>query len=147
MNTGMTGYINLLIVVGGLLSIQPAEASGLLYTPINPSFGGNPNNGPVLMNEATAQNPFKAPSTALSPLQTFQNNLQQAILTNIATQIKTAMFGTNGNSIKPGTYDAGNYTVTVTETGTGVTIVTTDNTTGATAQFDLSQTVPTSTVP
>jgi curli production assembly/transport component CsgF len=143
MNTGMTGYFNIFIVAGGVLFLQPAEASGLIYTPINPSFGGNPNNGPVLMNEATAQNSYKAPSTALSPLQTFQNNLQQAILNNLSTQIKNAMFGTNGNSINPGTYDAGNYTITVTDSGNGtLSIVTKDNTTGATAQFDLSQTVP-----
>jgi hypothetical protein len=68
--------------------------------------------------------------------------LQQAILTNLANQIKTDLFGTNGNSITPGIYTAGNYTVTVTDNGDGtLTIVTTDNTSGASASFDVSSTV------
>jgi curli production assembly/transport component CsgF len=143
MKTGIVGWFRLYITVIGLLLFQSADASELIYTPMNPSFGGNPNNGTILMNEATAQNPFKAPSTALTPMQTFQNNLQNAILTNLTTQIKNSMFGTNGNTINPGTYDAGNYTVTVTDNGNGtLSILTKDNTTGATAQFDLSQTKP-----
>ena len=35
-----------------------ALASSLLYTPINPSFGGNPLNRPTLLQEGQAQNQF-----------------------------------------------------------------------------------------
>ena len=39
-------------------------AAPLAYTPINPSFGGNPGNGVVLLNEAQAENNIKDPATA-----------------------------------------------------------------------------------
>lgn len=125
------------------LPIQVAVASELIYTPVNPSFGGNPNNAAMLLNTAQAQNGFKAPKApALTPMQRFQNNLQQAILNNLATQIKNSIFGTDGTQITPGTYDAGNYTVTVIGNDDGsLTITTIDNTNGATATFDVAPTL------
>ena len=44
-----------------LLGATQAGATELVYYPINPSFGGNPNNAPGLMSIAQAQNGFKAP--------------------------------------------------------------------------------------
>jgi curli production assembly/transport component CsgF len=126
-----------------LLSFQAAWASGLVYVPINPSFGGNPNNGPVLLGEAQAQNRFTAPKAApLTPLQRFNNSLQQAILNQLSTAIKNTIFGTtngNGATITPGTYDAGNYVVSIVQNADGsLTVSTTDKTNGATATFDVS---------
>lgn len=127
------------IMVSMLLVTRAAGASELIYTPVNPTFGGNPGNGPNLLNDANAQTGNRAPTP--SPLERFQGNLQAAILNNLANQIKTDLFGTNGTSITPGIYTAGNYTVTVTDNGNGtLTIVTTDNTTGASASFDVSST-------
>lgn len=127
------------VIVLMVLSLQAAGASELVYTPINPSFGGNPGNGSMLLNNAQAQNKTKAPSTALSPLQRFNNNLQNAILNNLATQIKDTIFGTNGTTITPGTYNTVNYTINVVDNGDGsITITTTDKTSGATATFDVS---------
>jgi curli production assembly/transport component CsgF len=127
------------VIVLMVLSLQTAGASELVYTPVNPSFGGNPGNGSMLLNNAQAQNNTKAPSTALSPLQRFNNNLQNAILNNLATQIKDTIFGTNGTTITPGTYDAGNYVVAIIQNADGsLTITTTDKTNGATATFDVS---------
>ena len=125
------------------LSFQAAGASELVYVPINPSFGGNPNNGPVLLSDAQAQNGFTAPKAApLTPLQRFNNSLQQAILNQLATEIKNTIFGTtngNGATITPGTYDAGNYNVSIVQNADGsLTITTTDKTSGATATFDVS---------
>ena len=123
------------------LSFQAAGASELVYVPINPSFGGNPNNGPVLLSDAQAQNGFTAPKAApLTPLQRFNNSLQQAILNQLATQIKNTIFGTtNGTTITPGTYDAGNYVVSIVQNADGsLTITTTDKTNGSTATFDVS---------
>lgn len=122
------------------LSIQAAGATALIYTPNNPTFGGNPSNGPNLLSDAQAQNNTKAP--ALTPLQQFQNNLQQAILSNLATQIRNDLFGTNGTTITPGVYTAGNYTVTVVSNGDGtLTINTYDNANGAESSFTVSPTV------
>jgi len=38
-----------------------AMASQLIYTPVNPSFGGNPLNGSFLLNKAQAENNHQAP--------------------------------------------------------------------------------------
>lgn len=38
-----------------------AVASQLIYTPVNPSFGGNPLNGSYLLNKAQAENNHQAP--------------------------------------------------------------------------------------
>lgn len=43
-----------------LLSM-PAQAGQLLYTPVNPSFGGNPLNGPTLLQSAQAQKRYPYP--------------------------------------------------------------------------------------
>lgn len=128
------------------LSFQAAWASGLVYVPINPTFGGNPNNGPVLLSDAQAQNGFTAPKAPpLTPLQRFNNSLQQAILNQLSTQIKNTLFGTslgNGTTITPGTYNAGNYVVSVAQNADGsLTVTTTDKTTGAVATFDVSTTM------
>ncbi len=134
------------ILVMMMLSFQAAWASGLVYTPINPTFGGNPNNGPVLLSDAQTQNHFTAPKAApLTPLQRFNSSLQQAILNQLSTQIKNTIFGTslgNGTTITPGTYDAGNYVVSIAQNADGsLTVTTTDKTSGATATFDVSTTM------
>jgi hypothetical protein len=43
------------------LASGPAFASQLIYTPVNPSFGGNPLNGSYLLNKAQAENRHQAP--------------------------------------------------------------------------------------
>ena len=122
------------------MPFHDVAASEMVYTPINPSFGGNPNNGPNLQSIANAQNGYTAPKPApLTPLQRFNNALQQSILNTLASEIRNTIFGTNGNTITPGTYDTVNYTVTVIQNADGsLTIQTTDKTTGATASFDIS---------
>lgn len=132
--------IRTMIIVCTTLSLQAAGASELIYTPTNPSFGGNPNNGPVLLSIAQAQNGYSAPKvTPLTPLQRFNNSLQQSILNNLASEIRNSMFGTTGTHINPGTYDTTNYTINVIQNADGsLTIQTTDKTNGATATFDVS---------
>lgn len=117
-----------------------AGASEQVYTPINPSFGGNPSNGPNLLATANAVNTFHAPvAAALTPLQTFNNNLQSAILSKLSTQAINTVFGTS-NGLVAGTYNTLGYTITVTDIGSGVlNITTTDKNSGATASFTVNQ--------
>ena len=113
----------------------PSAATEIVYTPINPSFGGNPNNAAGLLNNAQAQNHFKAPS--LSPVEQFNKNLQQAILARLEGQILTSMFG-GSRTVQPGTFETAGYTVTVTDLGNGTLLVSTyDKNTGGTAQFTI----------
>ena len=73
------------------LQAGPSCATELVYTPINPSFGGNPNNAPGLLAQANAQNKFKAP--VKSDLDAFNDNLQKAILSRLSSQALTNLFG------------------------------------------------------
>lgn len=112
-----------------------AQATDLIYTPINPIFGGSPLNAGSLLSLANAQNVYKGP--AKSPLQSFNDSLQQAILSRLSTQALTNLFGKNSNLI-PGTYDTGAYSILVSDTGNGVLkIVTTDKSTGDVVSFEV----------
>jgi len=121
--------------VAGLLTHLPADATDLVYVPTNPAFGGSPLNGSHLLATAQAQNPYRAPTA--SPLQNFNNALQQAILNRLSTLTLTTMFGA-GNKLLPGTYETLAYTITVTESGGILTITTTDKKTGAVVSFEVS---------
>ncbi len=113
----------------------PCSATELVYTPINPLFGGNPNNAPGLLAQANAQNGYKAP--VRSDLEAFNENLQRAILSRLSSQALTNLFGKNSNLV-PGSYDTGAYTITVTDIGNGILkIDTTDKSTGSVVTFEV----------
>ncbi len=113
-----------------------AGATELVYAPVNPSFGGNPNNAAGLLGIAQAQNPYKAPTN--SPLQTFNNNLQNSILSRLSTEAVNTLFG-KASPLTPGTYDTLNYTIKISDAGNGdLTIETTDKGSGATASFTVN---------
>lgn len=75
----------------------PAAASELVYTPINPSFGGNPFNSAHLLGVATAQSKYKDPTALNSsdPASQFLRTLQSRLLSSLATQITDVIFGDN----------------------------------------------------
>jgi curli production assembly/transport component CsgF len=54
------------IAAWSLLS-APATAGQLIYTPVNPSFGGNPLNGPYMLQSAQAQKRYPYPLDDLNP--------------------------------------------------------------------------------
>lgn len=114
-----------------------AAATEMVYTPINPSFGGNPNNAPGLMSIAQAQNGFKAP--VVSPVEAFNLSLQRAILSRLTSQTMRAIFGTSP-TLENGTYDTPGYTINVAYVPdtSFVTITTTDKSSGAVASFEVS---------
>jgi curli production assembly/transport component CsgF len=140
-------YCVLLLALLPLWATTPAAATEMVYTPLNPSFGGNPNNAPGLMSTAQAQNGFTAP--VLSPLASFNLSLQRAILSRLTSQSLTTMFGANNTlGTLEKTYDTVGYIIKVTpdaENST-VTITTTDKTSGAVATFVINS-APTTTTP
>jgi curli production assembly/transport component CsgF len=120
------------------LAIVPACATELVYTPVNPSFGGSPLNASGLLAIAAAQNGYKAPTA--SPLEKFNNSLQQAILNRLSQQSLATIFGKN-STLVPGTYDTLAYSITITDMGSGLLkITTTDKSTGAQVSFEVSST-------
>ena len=83
-----------------------ADASQITYTPVDPSFGGNPGNSSHLLSIANAQNNYSAPVTATSggtggssATQTqaaqFLAQLQSRFISALASNVTNAIFGAN----------------------------------------------------
>jgi len=132
-----------LALLAGMGSV--AQASELAYVPNNPSFGGNPLNGPVLLNQATAQNKFTEKSSSSSSLsgQTaltqFNSMLQSAILSRVSSAVTSSIVGTNGQLV-PGVVETTDFSISITNLQAGILqIVTTDKNTGQQTQFQVNQ--------
>jgi len=123
-----------------LLLASSAGASELIYTPVNPNFGGSPLNGSYLLGTAQANNHFQATTPQLSQLDQFNKTLQQTILSRIASSISSSIVDSKGNLI-PGELDTQNFTISIVDLGNGVLkITTTDKTTGQSTSFEVSST-------
>ncbi|MCY1259646.1 curli assembly protein CsgF [compost metagenome] len=123
MNRKTLGLPACLWLASNLLS-GSAVASQLVYTPVNPSFGGNPLNGQWLLNNAQAQDDHKDPdlrSSALSPLDRFTNQLQSRLLSQLLTNVQ------NGNT---GTLSTDDFIVNLVNDSGALTIQITDRATG-----------------
>ena len=93
-----------LVVLITLAANGVAAAGSLIYTPVNPQFGGNPNNGSWLLQAATAQNDFarqqqqqqqQATGATLTPGQLFAQQLTSQLYSSLANKITQAIFGPN----------------------------------------------------
>ena len=131
----------------GLTVGSVASASQLIYTPVNPSFGGNPLNGSYLLSKAQATNTHTASGSSAdlgsasdeTPLQQFNDQLQSSILSRVAASATSSILGADG-TLKPGIVQTSNFTISVVDAGGGLlNITTTDKTTGATTTFQVSQ--------
>jgi curli production assembly/transport component CsgF len=121
------------------------HATELVHVPMNPVFGGNPLNGPVLLNNAQAENKKTDPAAAAaaatktSALQDFNDTLQRSILGRLASAATSNIVGTNGQLV-PGTVETGDFRISIVDVGGGLLkITTTDKTTGASTQFQVGQ--------
>jgi curli production assembly/transport component CsgF len=70
-----------------------AGATELIYTPINPSFGGNPLNANMLLSKAQAQNKHKSPISKKDYAEQFQDSLQRTYLNRMVREITNMAFG------------------------------------------------------
>ena len=73
-----------------------ASAQDLVYTPINPSAGGNAFNSSHLLAIANAQNSYERPAAEASSqddLDRFIRSLQGRLLSSLSTQVSNAIFG------------------------------------------------------
>jgi curli production assembly/transport component CsgF len=123
-----------------------AGASQIIYTPVNPAFGGNPFNGAVLLDKAQAQNKYTDPDLGASaldaqttPLQDFNNTLQRSILNRVASSASSQIIGTDG-ALHPGTVETTDFSISVIDIGGGLLkITTTDKSTGAQTSLQVGQ--------
>lgn len=109
---------------------SPVQSSELVYTPVNPSFGGNPNNGGFLLGLANAQRQFEQERDEDSPLEDFAERLERSLLSRITSAVTRDVVDIDGN-ITPGEFETTDFSIIITDDGTGlITIVTTDKVTG-----------------
>ena len=125
------------------LGAMPAGATELVYTPVNPSFGGSPLNGQTLLNSAQATNKHKDPNaTSLSQkttLEQFNEMLERSVLSQLASAATSNVMG-QGGKLTPGTVETGNFRIVITDLGGGVLQITTiDKLTGASTSFQVGQ--------
>lgn len=100
-------------------------AQQLVYTPVNPAFGGDPFNYTWMLNSANAQNPFQ--DNSLSSLDNL-TNLNNSLDNQFGNQ-----FG--GNTPPLGTSSQGNFEYEVFESTEGLVINVLDITTGEQTQI------------
>ena len=107
-----------------------ASAQDMVYTPINPSFGGNPFNSQHLLGIANAQNKYKDPDATSSGSQAdiFARQLQSRLLSALSSQITDAIFGENAQ--EHGTVDFGGQTIEWNRDLDQVTLTITNDDTG-----------------
>src|SRR4051794_38769067 len=86
------------IGVSSVLLAHAAHAQQMVYTPINPSFGGNPFNSSHLLALANAQNlhqPKQEKPIPQTQADLFANQLQSQLLSALASQVTKSIFGDN----------------------------------------------------
>lgn len=102
-------------------------AGELVYTPINPAFGGNPYNYSWLLESATVQNQYEE-----DPLEDFENTLNRRILNTLASRIVDAAFGGYGDDLEGGAYQFGDYNINISTADGGITVDIYDQGSGST---------------
>jgi curli production assembly/transport component CsgF len=134
--------------------VTAASARDLVYTPINPSFGGNPLNTTHLFAEANAQTEATAPTPQTAPLNSgglgttntaqqnfdlFVSQLQGRLLSALATQVTDAIFGPNPQN--NGTITFGDQRISFSRSLSSIDLTLTDLSTGQTTNISVPQLV------
>ncbi|WP_019674236.1 curli assembly protein CsgF [Arsukibacterium perlucidum] len=98
-----------------LLATASVNATELVYTPINPSFGGNPLNGNFLLQKAQSQNSFTEERPTLSFVDKFQEALERNIINSLTRRIADG-------DLVDGVYNTGEFLVEI-STGTDGSVI------------------------
>lgn len=119
-----------------------ASAGQLTYTPVNPSFGGNPLNGTYELGLATANNsryltnPATQPATTgASAVQQFQNQITSSLLSQIASTVSQEIIGPNAKN--SGTFNINGQVIQFNQAGGQINIGITDAASGAKTQIQI----------
>lgn len=122
----------------GMLLASPASAQELVYTPINPSFGGDSFNSSHLLGIANAQNDYKDPravDAGSSQSDLFLRQLQSRLLSALASQVSDAIFGENPQD--SGRIVFGDQIIEFTRGLESVRIIITDTLTGGVTEIEI----------
>jgi len=114
-------------------------ADELVWTPVNPSFGGSPFNADWLMAQAEAQKPVEEEEMDYGyeqdPLADFQNDLNRQILNRLSSRLIEMAFGEG--ELAPGYYEIGDYIIEIITTDAGIRIIITDPMTGGETTMEI----------
>jgi curli production assembly/transport component CsgF len=115
-----------------------ASAQELVYTPVNPSFGGDSFNSSHLLGIANAQNDYKDPDADTkgdTQIDQFLRQLQSRLLSSLAAEVNDAIFGENPQD--SGTITFGDQTITFVRLLDSVSLTITDTSTGAVTEISI----------
>lgn len=124
-------------------AFSASSMADMIYTPVNPSFGGSPYNSNHLQSLATTQNEFKGAQTERerqSTSERFLTMLQSRLYSSLASQVADAIFGENAQPSGTITFD--DQQVSFTNTGTEIILVVTDYSTGDVTNISIPTLVP-----
>lgn len=146
MKAHITRYVTAALTVTLALAATHAVASPLVYTPVNPSFGGDALNGNWLLNSAQITNKHKDPESdrfgyqERSPFEDFNDQLERAVLSRLASAASSQFVDPNTGKFIPGTFETGNFVIDIIDLGGGALSITTrDSITGASTTFKVNQ--------
>jgi len=126
-----TPYLILIFLFG---FIYESNAQQLVYTPVNPNFGGNYLNYSWLLSSANAQNQFDDRNNSLeqgSLLDNFSDSLKRQILSRFSREL----LNEDGEPIESGTIEVGGFIITIDDTRTGSVITIIDSDTGESTEI------------
>jgi curli production assembly/transport component CsgF len=127
-----------LVCISFILCMK-VEAQQLVYTPVNPSFGGSPLNSSHLLGTAAAQNRFTQSSdqstAQLSGAEQFVQMLESQLYSSLAQSVSTQIFGSSAPA--SGTIEFSNQRINFQNTGTQVNVTVYDLITGKTTQISV----------
>ena len=119
-----------------LANANMARASELVYTPINPSFGGNPFNAQWLLDSAMIQDKFEE-EYDIDPMEDFEERLIRQILYRLSRSIIDEAFGGYGEPFQAGHYEIGDYYFDISTDGVIITVVIVNIVTGDTTTVEV----------
>lgn len=126
------------VLLTSIFSFSSAYAGELVYTPVNPAFGGNPLNSSYLLGVANAINDHKAPASdyeyeEISALESLAANLQSRLLSQLLSDVG------GGNSGQLITED---FVLNVIDNDGGLVVNIIDKNTGESSTIEVSGLIP-----
>ncbi|WP_064792446.1 curli assembly protein CsgF [Shewanella woodyi] len=112
-----------MLVLAASLAAGSVQSTELVYTPINPSFGGSPLNGSYLLNKANAQNDHSEGDGNKDFVTRFKESLERNILNEVTRAVAKG-------EVEDGIYDTGDFRIEVASVGSGVVLTITNLVTG-----------------
>ena len=139
----MKNFVHYIAFVFCVLFLNTGQAQDFSYQPKNPAFGGNYLNYSWLLNSANAQNSLTDPNqqatarttTSRSSLDNCTESLNRQLLSQISRQLITNQFGEFG--LEEGTYQLGDFEVTVVPGLDGLSITIIDYANGGQTQITI----------